>query len=73
MHPFMENLDRYSDEQIKNKLNELTSKYWKSSDPNIQSQIILAIDTFNLELQTRQNKPTNDIEIKDIDNLINIS
>lgn len=73
MHPFMENLDRYSNEQIKNKLNELTSKYWKSSDPNIQSQIILAIDTFNLELQTRQNKPTNDIEIKDIDNLINIS
>ena len=69
----MDNLDKYSEEQIKNKLNELTNKYWKSSNPDIQNQIILAIDTFELELKIRKNKLTHDLDTKDIDNLINIS
>tara|TARA_B100000424_G_scaffold265695_1_gene255701 strand:- start:1581 stop:1802 length:222 start_codon:yes stop_codon:yes gene_type:complete len=73
MHPFMDNLENYVDENIKEKLTDLTNKYWKTSNPNVQQQIILAIDTLNLEIQRRQSVKNQSTDIKDIDNLINIS
>lgn len=73
MHPFMDNLENYVDENIKEKLTDLTNKYWKTSNPDVQQQIILAIDTLNLEIQRRQSVKNQSTDIKDIDNLINIS
>ena len=69
----MDNLENYVDENIKEKLTDLTNKYWKTSNPNVQQQIILAIDTLNLEIQRRQSVKNQSTDIKDIDNLINIS
>ena len=70
----MEDLSIEKTDVIQNRLEELTKKYWSTTNIHVQEQIILAIDTFKIELENRkQQELKNIIHEKDLDNLINIS
>tara|TARA_E500000178_G_C16760583_1_gene634624 strand:+ start:124 stop:342 length:219 start_codon:yes stop_codon:yes gene_type:complete len=72
MHPLINNLSEYTDEELLKKIDTLTNNYWRISNNDLRDQIVLTLDTFNIELQSRQQK--NKLEDnKELDNLINIS
>lgn len=72
MHPLINDLSDYTDEELLTKIDTLTNNYWRITNADVRDQIVLALDTFNIELQTRQQK--NKLEDnKELDNLINIS
>ena len=72
MHPLINNLSEYTDEELLKKIDTLTNNYWRISNNELRVQIVLTLDTFNIELQSRQQK--NKLEDnKELDNLINIS
>lgn len=72
MHPLINNLSEYTDEELLKKIDTLTNNYWRISNNELRDQIVLTLDTFNIELQSRQQK--NKLEDnKELDNLINIS
>tara|TARA_Y100001970_G_C14052040_1_gene759486 strand:- start:596 stop:814 length:219 start_codon:yes stop_codon:yes gene_type:complete len=72
MHPLINNLSDYTDEELLTKIDTLTNNYWRITNADLRDQIVLTLDTFNIELQTRQQK--NKLEDnKELDNLINIS
>jgi|TARA_B100001094_G_scaffold178442_1_gene172497 hypothetical protein len=72
MHPLINNLSQYTDEELLKKIDTLTNNYWRISNNDLRDQIVLTLDTFNIELQSRQQK--NKLEDnKELDNLINIS
>ena len=48
MHPLMEDLSIEKTDVIQNRLEELTKKYWSTTNIHVQEQIILAIDTFKI-------------------------
>ena len=74
MHPLMEDLSIEKTDVIQNRLEELTKKYWSTTNTHVQEQIILAIDTFKLELENRKQQELKNMpHEKDLDNLINIS
>ena len=74
MHPLMEDLSIAKTDVIQNRLEELTKKYWSTTNIHVQEQIILAIDTFKVELENRKRQELKNItQEKDLDNLINIS
>ena len=72
MHPLINNLSEYTDEELLNKIDTLTNNYWRISNNELRDQIVLTLDTFNIELQSRQQKIKLD-DNKELDNLINIS
>lgn len=70
----MEDLSIEKTDVIQNRLEELTKKYWSTTNIHVQEQIILAIDTFKIELENRKQQELKNItHEKDLDNLINIS
>ena len=74
MHPLMEDLSIEKTDVIQNRLEELTKKYWSTTNIHVQEQIVLAIDTFKIELENRKQQELKNItHEKDLDNLINIS
>lgn len=75
MHPLLENLKQYTDTQLEEKIQKLSSAYFVAGDEQLRHQIILLIDSFKIELEERrvaarlkQEQNGND----DLDNLINI-
>lgn len=77
MHPLTPNLTGLSDQELDKKVQDLTEKYYKSLrfSPSISSQIVLLLDSYNLEKQERalakSKKAAEDGE-KDIDGLIKV-
>ena len=63
------------DNELEDKIIDLSSLYWKTTNPEVQQQIMLILDDYRQELSTRRAKQ----QIKeqngenDLDNLINIS
>jgi hypothetical protein len=63
------------DNELEDKIIDLSSRYWKTTNPEVQQQIMLILDDYRQELSTRRAKQ----QIKeqngenDLDNLINIS
>lgn len=55
MHPLAPNLSGFSDQELDKKVQELTEKYYKALrfSPSIASQIVLLLDSYNSEQQTR--------------------
>lgn len=72
MHPLINNLSEYTDEELLKKIDTLTNNYWRISNNELRDQIVLTLDTFNIELQSRQQKIKLE-DNKELDNLINIS
>ena len=55
MHPLAPDLSILSDQELDKKYQELTEKYYKALrfSPSIASQIVLLLDSYNSEKQTR--------------------
>lgn len=73
MHPFIDDLNQLSVDKINDQVQQLTKKYYSTTNSNLREQIVLVIDTLKLELESRQRDIKINNEQKDLDNLINIS
>ena len=76
MHPLIGNLSSLKDSELENKINDLTRKYFTSHNFEVQSQIVMVLDTYKEELVNRRtaeyNKMMNNRD-KGLDKLINVS
>lgn len=77
MHPLLNNLSDLSDNEVEEKIIDLTRKYWKTNNPEVQNQISITIDTFKIEQEERRTKQkVQQNELSDdnsLDNLIKVS
>jgi hypothetical protein len=76
MHPLIGDLSSLKDADLENKINDLTRKYFSTHNFEVQSQIVLVLDTYKEELNKRRaaeyNKMMNNRD-KGLDKLINVS
>ena len=77
MHPFFENTQNLTDAEIEEKILILNRRYFQTTNPQVQQQIIALLDDYKLEQEARrarqrlQQQEQNGEE--GLDNLINIS
>ena len=77
MHPLFGNIDDLSDNELDNKIQELSKKYFQTHNPGVQSQISSILDVLKEEIRARrarqslQNSQENGNN--DLDSLIKIS
>lgn len=78
MHPGIQDLSQYTDTQLEEKLSQLNRYYFITDNPDVRQQMILVMDTYKIELETRraeakrrQQEENNDDN--DLDSLINVS
>ena len=72
-HPLLSDLSSLTDEEITEKVNVLTQKWFQTRNPDAQYQIQTMLDTYKLEMIDRSSKSKSEDGNKDLDNLINIS
>ncbi|MDC1020657.1 hypothetical protein OAR23_01390 [bacterium] len=72
-HPLLSDLASLTDEEISEKVNSLTQKWFQTRNPEAQYQIQTMLDTYKLEMIDRSSKSKPEDGNKDLDNLINIS
>lgn len=74
MHPLINDLTEFTDAQLQEKVVTLQRKYFSTNNIEVQSQITLLIDTYQLEIEKRtRDKKKNQNPDNDLDNLINVS
>jgi len=76
INPFLEDLSHIKDSELEDKIQDLSKKYWLTSNPSIKMQIASYIDIHREELKARQAKALNQqfqTRNKDLDNLIQIN
>jgi hypothetical protein len=54
MHPNIEDLSLLNDTQIEQKIQKLNSVYFATDNESVRHQIVLLIDTYKVELETRR-------------------
>ena len=74
MHPLIYDLTEFTDAQLQEKVVTLQRRYFSTNNIEVQSQITLLIDTYQLEIEKRtRDKKKNQNPDNDLDNLINVS
>lgn len=74
MHPLIDDLTEFTDAQLQEKVVTLQRRYFSTNNIEVQSQITLLIDTYQLEIEKRtRDKKKNQNPDNDLDNLINVS
>lgn len=76
MHPLAEDFSQLKDAEIESRIQDLTSKYWQTTNSAVQRQISLFLDMYKAEIQDRRAKQWNQMyqkRNKDLDNLINVN
>jgi hypothetical protein len=76
MHPLIVNLSELKTAEIESKINDLTKKYFMTSNFEVQTQITSMLDTYKEELGNRQREEWNKVmesRNKGLDKLINVS
>jgi hypothetical protein len=76
MHPLLGSLGTLSDNELEQKLSEVNRRYWQTSNFEVREQIIMVIESYKLELETRRSRQRLESQQNgnsDLDNLINIS
>lgn len=76
IHPLVEDFSQLKDLEIENKLQDLSKKYWQTSNPSVKQQISIFIDLYKTELSFRRAKLVEQQyqkRDKDLDNLIKVS
>ena len=53
IHPYVDNLDNLSINELEDKVIELQRKYFLTNNPSVQSQISVIIDIYRDQIQTR--------------------
>lgn len=75
MHPLVDDFTDLTDTEINEKISDLSHKYWKTKNPQVQTQIMMILDQLKEEQRIRIQKSqiNQDSDENDLDNLINIS
>lgn len=76
MHPLSPDLSAMKETELETKLQELSRRYFQTSNSSLQYQITVLIDMYKQELSIRRSKQwqeqTQNLN-KDLDNLINVN
>lgn len=75
MHPLAEDFSKLKDQEIEQRLQDLSSKYWKTHNAVLQHQIATFIDMYKAEMAARRAKIWQEQyqkRDKGLDNLINV-
>lgn len=77
MHPGVGSLKELSDNELESKIYELNRMYHITSNPEVQNQIVLLLDTYKIEMEERrlsaQKKQSEASNENSLDNLIKVS
>jgi hypothetical protein len=76
IHPLVEDFSQLKDLEIETKLQDLSKKYWQTSNPSVKQQISIFIELYKTELSYRRTKLVEQQyqkRDKDLDNLIKVS
>jgi hypothetical protein len=76
MHPLVHDLDSLKTTELEAKINDLTKKYFMTSNSGIQAQISIVLDTYKEEIGKRQQLEWEKVlesRNKGLDKLINVS
>lgn len=75
MHPLINDLSDLKDNDLENKINELSRKYFSTYNTQVREQIVMVLDSYKEELNNRRlreyEKMVNSRN-KDLDKLINV-
>ncbi len=73
-HPLSDDFKNLSDTELLKKHDDLTKKYWMSTNEQVKDQIVMLLDDVKLEQESRRFAQKKQEEDKNnLDNLINIS
>jgi len=77
MHPLQPSVSSLSDNELDEKIKELTKKYFMAirSSPTVAEQIVILLDSYKFEYQVRLDQKRSDLQSStgtDLDDLINI-
>jgi len=74
MHPLAGNLSEIKDQELENKIFDLTKKYFMTVNPEVRQQMSMLLDSYNEELKKRRNANLAKIMAnKDLDKLVKVS
>jgi hypothetical protein len=74
MHPLVSDLSGLKDQEIHNKINDLTKKYFMTHNLDIQRQIANILDEMRTELRDRNRRLIEEqMKDKNLDSLIKLS
>lgn len=76
MHPLAEDFSSLKDTEIETRIQELSKKYFQSTNPGVQHQIAMFLDMYKAELEARRAKMWKEQYQKrdtDLDSLINVN
>ena len=73
-NPLADSFEDLTDSQLQEKVQDLTRRYYQTSNPGLQNQIAVMLDMFRQEQTARMYKQKQqDDDDADLDNLININ
>lgn len=75
-NPLLDDLSGLTESELVAKISDLTRRYYQTSNPQVQAQIITFLDMFRQEQQRRalkQREEQDNNDDSDLDNLININ
>lgn len=75
MHPLIDNLDSLKENELENRINDLTRKYFLTHNTEVKHQISMMLDDYKYALQKKREQSYQEMinsRNKDLDNLINI-
>ena len=77
-NPLVDSFSELTDNQIEDKISELSRKYFSTCNPQLQSQIAVILDMYKVEAQSRRARAVqrmrDDLEgDSGLDKLINVS
>jgi hypothetical protein len=76
INPLIDNLSELKDNEIESKIQDLSKKYWATTNPQVQSQIVQFLEIYKEELNVRRAKAWDQQyqkRNKDLDNLIQVN
>lgn len=76
MHPLINDLSSLKDNEIENRISELSKKYFSTYNPDLKNQIAMVIDTYREEMSKRKQleyEKMMQTHNKDLDKLINVN
>jgi hypothetical protein len=77
IHPHQPDLSEFTETQLEEKLLKLNHMYFITDNPDVRQQMILLIDGYKLEIESRRaaarRKQIEDQEDNSLDDLINVS
>lgn len=75
MHPLINDLDNLKENELENKINELTRKYFQTSNTEVRHQISLLLDDYKYAIQRKRDTAYQEMmnsRNKDLDKLIKV-